>query len=244
MGRTSVRRMERPVGRRAMDGVFLAGIIVVLAFAIIGLVSAGIFLADKASGSSGAASKAVTHPTATANGVARANAEATSIVQTAQHAGSSIVKSSTSKARRQAAAIIAAAQHRASTITPATSSSTTTSGGSTSTGTGSATGTTGSATSTGTGTSLSLTNANSLPKSWLVVGYNATFGAGPGSAGGIAVVNRSGRTFSGVATVVYNTGGSASAPFSGLAPGQAEILPLNGRAYSGGGYRIVLSGFH
>jgi hypothetical protein len=225
-----------------MDGVFLAGIIVVLAFAIIGLASAGIFLADKASGSSGAASKAVTHPTATANGVARANAEATSIVQTAQHAGSSIVKSSTSKAKRQAAAIIAAAQHKASTITP--TSSTTTSGGSTSTGTGSATGTTGSATSTGTGTSLSLANPNSLPRSWLVVGYNATFGAGPGSAGGIAVVNRSGRTFSGVATVVYNTGGSASAPFSGLAPGQAEILPLNGRAYSGGGYRIVLSGFH
>jgi hypothetical protein len=84
-------------------------------------------------------------------------------------------------------------------------------------------------------------NLRGLPASWLVVGYNATFGSGPGSAGSISVLNRSGKVFSGVAVVQYTRGGSASASFSGLAPGQSLLLPLNGRVYAGGGYRILVN---
>jgi hypothetical protein len=76
------------------------------------------------------------------------------------------------------------------------------------------------------------------------VAYNATFGSGPGGAGSITVTNRSGKTFSGIARVVYAGGGSASAPFSGLAPGQTLTLPLNGRAYPGGGYQILVVNVH
>ncbi|HEX6506737.1 MAG TPA: hypothetical protein VF221_03805 [Chloroflexota bacterium] len=87
-------------------------------------------------------------------------------------------------------------------------------------------------------------NLSGLPSTWLVVGYNATFGNGPGSAGGISVINRSGKTFSGVATVKYARGGTSSASFAGLAPGQTLVLPLNGARYPGGGYRIIMSGVH
>lgn len=84
-------------------------------------------------------------------------------------------------------------------------------------------------------------NLSGLPASWRVVGYNASFGGGPGGAGSITVTNRGFKTYSGVARVVYAGGGSASASFSGLAPGQTEVLPLNGPAYRGGGYRIVVN---
>jgi hypothetical protein len=77
-----------------------------------------------------------------------------------------------------------------------------------------------------------------LPSSWLVVAYNATFGSGPGSAGSITVTNRSGKRFSGTAEVVYAGGGTARAVFSGLAPGQTLVLPLNGPTYPGRGFTI------
>jgi hypothetical protein len=40
--------------------------------------------------------------------------------------------------------------------------------------------------------------------------------------------------------------GSASAPFSNLAPGQSEVLPLNGSAYPSGAtsYRIQVVDVH
>jgi hypothetical protein len=87
-------------------------------------------------------------------------------------------------------------------------------------------------------------NLSGLPSTWLVVGYNATFNSGSSGVGTISVVNRSGKTFRGVAIVKYKTGGSASASFSGLAPGQAVVLPLSGSTYRGGGYQIVMSGLH
>ena len=55
---------------------------------------------------------------------------------------------------------------------------------------------------------------------------------------------KSGKTFAGVATVKYKSGGSASASFSGLAPGQSLVLPLSGARYPGGGYQIVMGGLH
>jgi hypothetical protein len=87
-------------------------------------------------------------------------------------------------------------------------------------------------------------NLRGVPSNWLVVGYNATFNPGSGGVGTISVVNRSGKTFRGVAIVKYKTGGSASASFSGLAPGQAEVLTLSGSPYPGGGFQIVMSGLH
>jgi hypothetical protein len=56
------------------------------------------------------------------------------------------------------------------------------------------------------------------------------------------VTNRSGKTFNGVAHVAYAKGGGANAAFSGLAPGQTRVLPLNGPAYPGGGYTITMTG--
>jgi hypothetical protein len=85
-------------------------------------------------------------------------------------------------------------------------------------------------------------NLAGLPSSWLVIGYSPTFGSGPGSAGGVGVVNRGNVRFSGTIRIVYNRGGSAVARFSGLLPGQSLILPLNGPAYPGGGFvmRVIV----
>jgi hypothetical protein len=72
------------------------------------------------------------------------------------------------------------------------------------------------------------------------VGYNVSFGSGPGNAGSITVLNRGKTAFSGVARVYYTGGGSSRAIFTNLAPGQTAVLPLNGRAYTGRGYTIRL----
>jgi hypothetical protein len=268
-----------------MDGrVFVAGAVVVL-FAVVGVVSAGLFVANKVSSSP--TSTPTRHPVQSpssalaAQDVARAQAQATAIVKQAQAAGRSIIARSHKTAQHQAQAVLAAARRQAAAAAPApapapaapapTSAPIAVSSGS-STGVIGAIGQTqyGSsstygATSTGSATSgtttyapvagqtytaagspprASVPNLSGVPASWLVVGYGATFGNGPGSAGSISVVNRSGKTFSGVATVTYASGGSASAAFSGLAPGQAVVLPLNGARYPGGGYKISMSGLH
>lgn len=107
-----------------------------------------------------------------------------------------------------------------------------------------------SANTSGTTPDASVPSLGSVPATWLVVAYNATFGAGPGNAGSIAVINRSKTAFSGVARVNYigSRGilGSATAPFSGLAPGQSEILPLNGMVYPSGAirYQIEVTNVH
>lgn len=98
--------------------------------------------------------------------------------------------------------------------------------------------------------SASVPSLGSVPATWLVVAYNANFGGGPGNAGSITVINRSNTAFSGVARVNYiGSGGilgSATAPFSGLAPGQSEILPLNGMIYPSGAirYQIEVTNVH
>jgi hypothetical protein len=105
-------------------------------------------------------------------------------------------------------------------------------------------------TSTGGGSTSTTPNLSGVPASWLVVAYGATFGSGPGSAGSITVLNRSQKTFSGTARVEYvghnGSLGSSSATFSGLAPGQTEVLPLNGAPYpsSASRYHIVVTNVH
>jgi hypothetical protein len=249
-----VRQLDPPRTRRSRGGLALAAIAVILLLALLGLVSSGIFIADKLTAGSHPAKP---HRPATGSSLAvaelaRAHAQATAIVKAANDAGTSIVRGATVRAHRQAAAIIAAAQKRAnklavqpspvpapavapttevqqSTVPPSTSSGLT------------APGVTAPGVTTAPGSAAATPNLSSLPASWLVVGYNATFGSGPGSAGSISVLNRSGKVFSGVATVKYEHGGSASAFFSGLAPGQSLSLPLNGAQYGGGGYRILVN---
>lgn len=256
MGRTSARRAGAPRGRRTLDGLVLSAAAVVLAFAVVGVASAGKYVADRVSGSATATPTGLKAGTSRAE-IARANAQATAIVKSARVSSRTIVKRTVNRARSQAQRMLAAARKRANAIasTPPGAAGTT-SGPSTTTG-----GATGSTTQGTTGTSGVVTFAtpvptlavptvtlqntpvgapdlSSVPASWLVVGYNATFGGGPGSAGGISVVNRGSKAFSGTVRVTYARGGVATATFSGLAPGQSLVLPLNGPAYPGGGYSI------
>jgi hypothetical protein len=76
-----------------------------------------------------------------------------------------------------------------------------------------------------------------------VVAYNASFGAGSG-VGTVTVVNRAATSFSGTVKIAYARGGAAYASFSGLAPGQTEVLTLTGSPYRGGGYTILLPSVH
>jgi hypothetical protein len=267
---TMVNRTERPSGRKRLDTALVVAAGVVLLFAVVGVVSAGTFVAGKVSGNSTKpipTAKPATTSALVAQDIHRAQAQATAIVRQAQSAGHSIVASANAKAHRQASDVIAAARHQASSYrssvaaAPALASTvvpnTSTSVGSATTGgvasgvsqipTGSSVGATGgvsTGTSTGSASRASVPDLRGVPSTWLVVGYNATFASGSGSVGSISVVNRSGKTFGGVAVVKYKTGGSASASFSGLAPGQALVLPLSGSSYPGGGYRIVMSGLH
>jgi hypothetical protein len=287
LGRALVDREERPSGRKGLDAALVVAAGVVLLFAVVGVVSAGSFVADRVSGSSTRATATV-RPTTTsalaAQDIHRAQAQATAIVRQAQSAGHSIVVSASARAQRQANAVIATARRQAAayrppvaaapapvpapTAVPNTSpalgsgSSGGASGlsqapsgslgaagsnGGASSAVGSGVGTAGSSnagTVSSGGSSASVPDLRGVPRTWLVVGYNATFAGGTGGVGTISVVNRSGKTFSGVAVVKYKTGGSATASFSGLAPGQSLVLPLAGSRYPGGGYQITMTGLH
>jgi len=291
VSRTVLRPVEQSRSRRTFNGFFVAGIAVVLIFALLGVISAGAFVGGRlASGSKPTPASRQTHaPSLALQDVARAQAQATAIIRQAKSAGRSIVSLTTSRANRRAQSIVASARHRAAAITAAAASRISTrqpaanpsAAGAAGSTTGSSTAAAptnggvagGAAVSAGAGAqSLASaqyptpvappSNASSagaaasspspgapaatpdlsgVPASWRVVGYNATFGGGPGSAGSITVTNRGVKTYSGVARVVYAGGGSASASFSGLAPGQTEVLPLDGPSYGGGGYRIAVN---
>lgn len=306
MGRNPIRQVQQPRKRGGLSGLVLVGIGIVLLLALYGVVSAGSFVADRLSPSKTPTPQGQTQAAGTpiaVQDIARAEAQATAIVKSAQTTGHAIVTSAAGQARKRAAAIVANARRQAARVTAsanasvfatatavtssssaaaappgsaattggngaaattggaasATSPSTSgapsaaTSGGSAVTSGNQASGTSGQATGSGTsaqgggqtagGSSSSSTSPDlsNVPASWRVVGYNATFGSGPGSAGSITVTNRGIKTYSGVATVEYNSGRSASASFSGLAPGESEVLPLNGPAYPGGGYTIVVN---
>jgi hypothetical protein len=262
LSRTVVRQLDPPRGRKNRDRFTAAGIAMVLLLALVGVVSAGLFVAGKVGASSTTTKQ---HRQTTGNPVSvadlnRAQAQATALIRTAEEASNSIVRSATKNAHRQASAIVAAARRQARRIAAAAPTAVpavptavapigtgnTVAGGAIA-GTGTQFGTV-PTTVYPTATPLAgstlgnsgAPNLGGVPPSWLVVGYNATFGSGPGTAGSISVLNRGRTTFSGIAVVQYTRGGFASAPFSALAPGQSLTLPLNGRPYTGGGYRIVL----
>ena len=269
LGRVMANRTERPANRRRMDGALLVAAGIVLLFAVVGVVSAGLFVAGRVSGSSakvaGTATPVRTNPLA-AQDIHRAEAQATAIVRQAQAAGHSIVVAANARAHRQANAVLSNARRQAAAVRPSQPAPaviptaapvtgvlypTPVSSGSVATGAAGTSGATSGATGIGStvagraaGTAAAVPNLRGVPSTWLVVGYNATFSSGSSGVGTISVINRSTKTFSGVATVKYRSGGSASAAFSGLAPGQALVLPLSGRSYSGGGYQIVMSGLH
>lgn len=289
MARTAVRKIEDPPRRKIMDVIIFAGIAITLVFALVGLASAGIFVAGKVSGGSKTHHTAQsTHAnTGGSQQVAAARVQATQIVRAARAAEHSIVASVTRRANRRASSILrsarqAAARTRAaaasaassapsppsaSTGSSATTSAPTTSTGSATSGTLGSTGTTASSgasspsTTTGVSPAAPATgvqtyatpvapvssapaNLSGLPATWKVVAYNATFGSGPGSAGSITVTNRSTRAFSGTARVAYTGGGSATASFAGVEPGQTVVLPLNGTAYPGLGFHIQVLDVH
>ena len=268
LSRVMVNPTERPSNRRRMDGALVVAAGIVLLFAVVGVVSAGLFVAGKVSGSSpkavATATPARTNPLA-AQDIHRAQAQATAIVRQAQAAGHSIVAAASARAHRQANAVLSSARRQAATVrvaapapaviptavpssglvpAPGNTGSVATGAAGNSGSTAASNGASAAGSVRSIGTAGPVPNLRALPSTWLVIGYNATFSNGTGGIGTISVVNRSGKTFGGVATVKYRSGGSASAAFSGLAPGQAVVLPLSGRAYSGGGYQIVMNGLH
>lgn len=244
MGRTLVRPVKAPASHKTRDRLVTFGAIIVLLFAVLGVVSAGIFIAGKTTHASNKHHKVTHQPSGSAVAVAdvaRAQAQATAIIKAAESTGNSIVKGANSKARLQAASIVSKAHKSVPASSAVVPAAPLTSGSAPAQSTTSTLAPTAVPLGTTSG-GADVPNLAGVPSSWQVVGYNASFGSGPGSAGSVSVLNRGHVAFSGVAVVRYAKGGSASAPFSGLAPGQSLVLPLNGRAYSGGGYSISLTG--
>jgi len=254
LGRSAVHRVDSPRSRRTLNGLLIAAVAVVLLFAVVGVVSAGAFVADKISGgkSTPTSRTRVTGTSAAVQDVVRAQAQATAIVKQAQFAGRNIVSSSGSKAHRQAKAIVAAARRQAAAIKQSGAGSSTvaptapvtqpqtaptalvtqpqTAPSALPTAQVAAGATSGSLPSTG--------NLSGYPSSWQVVAHKITFGSGPGSAGNVTVTNRSSVAHSGEVTVQCTAGGSAQASFNALPPGQSELIPLNGRECPGGRYSV------
>ncbi len=243
MGRTPVRRVE-PARTRLNSLVIVAGVIVLL-FAVFGVASAGKFVADKMS-----SSKTAT-PTPTGSGgvsaeVTRAHAQATAIVKAAQASERAILSQANTKAHRAATQIIAKARKSAAAAATSVPSGSTTAPvvvqPTVAPSTGLSTTSPAAPVPGLRGTPVGAPNLAGIPASWLVVGYNPTFGSGPGSAGSVSVVNRGNVPFHGTVKITYNHGGTATARFSRLTPGESLILPLNGPAYPGGGFvmRVIV----
>lgn len=249
LGRSGGSRLESPRRSGSFGGLVTVGIALILLFALIGVVSAGAFVANRV----GTSSKATITPEATStNGnlvaqeLARAQTQATAIVRQAQGAGHAIVGTATTRASRQARSIVSRARQQQPVATPAQVGPGQPGGNGTSPvpiqPQFAPTAAAGFVPSPGipAPTALVPSVLSGLPKSWLVVAYGATFGNGPGTAGGITVTNRGAKTFTGVARVLYAKGGVATGQFGALAPGQTEVLALNGPTYPGGGYRITV----
>ena len=254
MSRTVVRRVEsQRRGRRRVDSTLMAAFAVMILFAIIGLVSSGIFIAGKVSSSSASQSHRGAHSNGTGSrALTQARAEATAIITAAQLAGRSIVSGDTARGRRRAASIVAAAQRRAhqllaqaqavptqapTAVPPAVPAATSPAGV-----TSPAVVATPVATLVA-GSNPAPPSMAGVPAAWQVIVYGATFGHGPGNAGSISVYNRGATTFSGTAGVHYARGGGSSSTFT-IGPHQTLLLPLNGTPYSGGNWRMYLADLH
>lgn len=247
----TTRPNSAPTRQSGRNRLVLVGLAIIIIFAVIGVVSAGIFVGSAFSSSSKTGSSL--HPTvppSTLRDVHRAQAQATRIVAQARKSGRAASLRLTKRARAQATALVETARHRAAAIaaavpTPVPAPPPTSSvpgpaysgGSNSSTGTTSPGGSTGSAQASG---AVGAPGPGTVPASWKVVAYNATFSNGGAGVGTVTVLNRSTTTFSGTVKIVYSRGGAAYASFAGLAPGGSEVLPLSGTPYPGGGYRILL----
>jgi hypothetical protein len=227
----------------------LIGLAIILVFAVIGVVSAGIFVGSALTSSSKNTPKVI--PTSavapsTLRDVHRAQAQATRIVAHAQKSGLAAASVLTRRARAQATSLVVAAKRRAGVIAaqvptavavpPAASVAPAPTYVAPSTGTSGSTG-------APSGSAAGAPNLAGVPAAWKVVAYNPTFGTGSG-VGTVTVLNRSAGSFSGTVKIAYARGGAAYASFTGLAPGQSQVLTLTGTPYSGGGYTILLPAVH
>jgi hypothetical protein len=241
------RAISPPQDRTGRSGLLLVGLAIILIFAVIGVVSAAVFLGSVVAAGSPHSPRVVSTGTtkpSTLQDVRRAQAQATKIVAQARTSGRANARQVTRRARAQATALVVAAKRRAGAIVAGASSAAaappaaaapaptyvapSSSAGSGSAGSGSTT-----------SASTSAPNLSGVPASWKVVAYNAVLGTGSG-VGTVTVLNRSSGVFSGIVKVAYTRGGAAYASFSGLGPGQSEVLTLTGTPYSGGGYTILL----
>lgn len=261
----STPRTTRRNDHRLRDITLITGIGLILLFAVIGLVSTGLMAGRALTMSAPSHRVAVrTVPAGRSASLAHARTRATAIVRSAEARGRSIQSRAVRQAHAQAAAIIVRARRQAARIKAAAQSTspapvsaapavpvptsvspavTVPSAASPQSPTSSGTPSTapvGASSTPPADTTASPPSLAGVPSGWYVVAYNATFGAGPGSAGSISVTNRGQKTYTGTARVIYTHGGEAVASFT-VSPGQTVTLPLNGPAYPGGGYRIVVS---
>jgi hypothetical protein len=239
----TTRPISPPSDRTSRNRLVLVGLAIILVFAVIGVVTAGIFVGSAISSSPKSSPKAV--PTGAASSstlrdIHRAQAQATSIVAQARKSGHAAAQDLTRRARAQATALVVAAKRRAGVVAaqvptaaaapPAVSAAPQPTYAAPSTSSGGA---------VAGSTAAGAPDLNEVPAAWKVVAYGATFGSGPG-VGSVTVLNRSSGSFSGTVKIAYAKGGAAYASFSGLAPGQSAVLTLTGTPYSGGGYTILL----
>jgi len=253
VSQTYVNRVRPPAthGRR-LPAFLIIG--VVLLFAVIGVISAGIWASNQISG--GPSNTNTPNHNGQAS-LAQAHASATAIVAAARRSAHGITSRELRQAHKRSGTIIGAAERKARNIvrkanhqvvsapttSPALAAPTPTPIIPTPTAVAYTTPVTGA-------TSTTPANLSGVPASWLVVAYNVTFGSGPGSVGGVTVTNRSQHTFSGTVVIQYSGPkgalGSSTASFSGLGAGQTEVVGLSGAAYPSGatGYKILVENVH
>jgi hypothetical protein len=225
-----------------------AAIAVVAVFALVGVVSAAVFIVGQVSGSSSGSPKHSTGggSTVVAQEISRARAQAAAIVAAAHKTSSQIVTSARRNTAKESHQIIASAKRKAAQMISSARAST---GGSTKssslTGTGAASGPAVAATSPPASSNYTALppgtpDLSRYPSTWQVVAYQVSFGSGPGDVGAVSIANRSKVPHSGTFRVYYRGGGSSRVIFNNLQPGQVGVFPLNGRAYHGQGYVILM----
>lgn len=249
----TTRPISPPSDKNSRNRLVLVGLAIILVFAVIGVVSAGIFVGSALSSGPKSSPRAVptgaTSPS-TLRDIQRAQAQATSIVAQARKSAHARAQSLTRRARAQATAIVVDAKRRAGVVAaqvptaaaapPASSAAPAPTYVAPSAG---APATTSGSTAAGSGSAAGAPDLSGVPASWKVVAYGASFGSGHG-VGTVTVLNRSSGAFSGTVKIAYARGGAAYASFSGLAPGQSAVLTLTGTPYTGGGYTILLPSVH
>lgn len=271
MGRSPVRKVQQPRTHRLRDTVIVVACAALVVFAVVGLISAGMFVHGLVKAGSPPIRRTPSSA-AVAPLLAKARARATNIVRTARHEAIAHAKATESTAAARARHIMRKARQRATAIerdsrrhvsatprnrsvarvTPLPTTAPRAYVAPTATSMPIPTSppvSTASplATSAPAGSHLPppgpTPNFATLPQSWKVVAYGANL-----SAFTVTVSNRSGSTFSGQVTVTYIgsggvTLGSAYAYFQDLHGGTTAVIPLRGERYPANAvtYRVQMS---